>query len=133
MIDLRREELDIKAADVERKAEEAEKRFGLDQERLDTQRELSEERNDIQVDIAEMKDQTAQDRLKLQQAVQMGNLAEKMTKNFSELIMTNKVEKDGFTIKDQGEWTMQRLSKSPPMRLQNPVWEKVKQEAVVQH
>ena len=30
-----------------------------------------------------MKDQTAQDRLKLQQAVQMGNLAEKMTKNFS--------------------------------------------------
>ena len=63
-------------------AEEAEKRFGLDQERLDTQKELSEERNDIQVDIAEMKDQTAQDRLKLQQAVQMGNLAEKMTKNF---------------------------------------------------
>ena len=82
LIDLRREELDIKAADVERKAEEAEKRFGLDQERLDTQRELSEERNDIQVDIARMKDQTAQDRLKLQQAVQMGNLAEKMTKNF---------------------------------------------------
>tara|TARA_E500000178_G_scaffold57471_1_gene54003 strand:- start:1808 stop:4387 length:2580 start_codon:yes stop_codon:yes gene_type:complete len=82
LIDLRREELDIKAADVERKAEEAEKRFGLDQERLDTQKELSEERNDIQVDIAEMKDQTAQDRLKLQQAVQMGNLAEKMTKNF---------------------------------------------------
>ena len=82
LIDLRREELDIKAADVERKAEEAEKRFGLDQERLDTQRELSEERNDIQVDIAKMKDQTAQDRLKLQQAVQMGNLAEKMTKNF---------------------------------------------------
>ena len=82
LVGLRREELNIKAADVERKAEEANKRFGLDQERLDTQRELSEERNDIQVDIAEMKDQTAQDRLKLQQAVQMGNLAEKMTKNF---------------------------------------------------
>ena len=82
LVGLRREELNIKAADVERKAEEAEKRFGLDQERLDTQRELSEERNDIQVDIAKMKDQTAQDRLKLQQAVQMGNLAEKMTKNF---------------------------------------------------
>lgn len=82
LVGLRREELNIKAADVERKAEEANKRFGLDQERLDTQRELSEERNDIQVDIAKMKDQTAQDRLKLQQAVQMGNLAEKMTKNF---------------------------------------------------
>ena len=82
LVGLRREELNIKAADVERKAEEAEKRFGLYQERLDTQRELSEERNDIQVDIAKMKDQTAQDRLKLQQAVQMGNLAEKMTKNF---------------------------------------------------
>jgi hypothetical protein len=82
LVGLRREELNIKAADVERKAEEADKRLDLDQERIDTQRKLSEERNDIQVDIAEMKDQTAQDRLKLQQAVQMGNLAEKMTKNF---------------------------------------------------
>jgi len=81
LVDLRREELGIKAADVERKAMEAEKRFGLDQERLDTQRELTEERIDTQLDVAKMKDQTAQDRLDLQREIQMGNLAEKMTKN----------------------------------------------------
>ena len=81
LVGLRREELNIKAADVERKAEEAEKRFGIDQERINTQKELAEERIDTQLDIAEMKDQTAQDRLKLQQAIQMGNLADKMTKN----------------------------------------------------
>ena len=81
LIGLRREELDIKAADVERKTMEAEKRFGLDQERLDTQKELTEERIDTQLDIAEMKDETAQDRLNLQREIQMGNLADKMTKN----------------------------------------------------
>ena len=82
LVELRREELDIKAADVERKAAEAEKRFGLDQERLDTQRELTEERIDTQLDVAKMKDETAQDRLDLQREIQMGNLAEKMSKNF---------------------------------------------------
>ena len=82
LVELRREELEIKAADVERKAEEAEKRFGLDQERLDTQKELSEERIDTQTDIADMKNETAQDRLNLQREIQMGNLAEKMSKNF---------------------------------------------------
>ena len=81
LIGLRREELDIKAADVQRKTMEAEKRFGLDKERLDTQRELTEERIDTQLDIAEMKDETAQDRLNLQREIQMGNLAEKMSKN----------------------------------------------------
>ena len=81
LVGLRREELDIKAADVERKIMEAEKRFGLDKERMDTQQELAEERIDTQLDIAEMKDETAQDRLDLQREIQMGNLTEKMTKN----------------------------------------------------
>ena len=81
LVGLRREELDIKAADVERKIMEAEKRFGLDKERMDTQQELAEERIDTQLDIAEMKDETAHDRLDLQREIQMGNLTEKMTKN----------------------------------------------------
>lgn len=85
LIDLRKQELDIKSADVERKAEEADKRFGLDQERLDTQRELAEERTDTQFDIAEMKDKVAKERLDLQEKIQMGNLAEKMTKNMSDI------------------------------------------------
>jgi len=86
LIDLRREELGIKSADVQRKAEEADKRFGLDKDRIDTQKELAEERIDTQIDIAEMKDQVAQDRLDLQEKVQMGNLAEKMTKNMNDII-----------------------------------------------
>ena len=85
LIDLRREELGIKSADVQRKAEEADKRFGLDKDRIDTQKELAEERIDTQIDIAEMKDQIAQDRLDLQEKVQMGNLAEKMTKNMNDI------------------------------------------------
>jgi hypothetical protein len=85
LIGLRREELGIKSADVQRKAEEADKRFGLDKDRIDTQKELAEERIDTQIDIAEMKDQTAQDRLDLQEKVQMGNLAEKMTKNMNDI------------------------------------------------
>ena len=85
LVGLRREELDIKSADVQRKAEEANKRFGLDKERINTQKELAEERIDTQVDIAGMKNETAQDRLDLQEKVQMGNLAEKMTKNMNDM------------------------------------------------
>jgi len=85
LVALRREELDIKSADVQRKSEEADKRFELDQNRVDTQKELAEERIDTQVDIAGMKNETAQDRLDLQEKVQMGNLAEKMTKNMNDM------------------------------------------------
>ena len=85
LVGLRREELDIKSADVQRKAEEANKRFGLDKERINTQKDLAEERIDTQVDIAGMKNETAQDRLDLQEKVQMGNLAEKMTKNMNDM------------------------------------------------
>ena len=114
LVELRREELEIKAADVERKAEEAEKRFGLDQERLDTQKELSEERIDTQTDIADMKNETAQDRLNLQREIQMGNLAEKMSKNFfRRLEMANKVQKNSFTVKDQGKVNYSTIKQEP--------------------
>lgn len=55
--------------------------MGLDEERIDKDYEMDQERMDLQADIADMKNKTAQDRIKLQQTVQMGNLAEKMTKN----------------------------------------------------
>ncbi len=81
LVALRREELDIKAQDVERKAKEAQQRMDMDEDRIDKDYEMDQERMDLQADIADMKNKTAQDRLKLQEAIQMANVAEKMTKN----------------------------------------------------
>ena len=81
LVELRREELGIKAQDVQRKAKEAQQRMGMDEERIDKDYEMDQERIDLQADIADMKNKTAQDRINLQKTVQMGNLAEKMTKN----------------------------------------------------
>ena len=44
--------------------------------------------------------------------------------------MTNKVEKDGFTIKDQGRVDYAKIKQEPTNASSNPVWEKVNQEAV---
>ncbi len=81
LVALRREELSIKSMDLERKAEEAQQRFELDEERIDKDYSMDQGRMDLQADIADMKNKTAQDRINLQKAIQMGNLAEKMTKN----------------------------------------------------
>jgi len=81
LVELRREELNIKSMDLERKAKEAEQRFGLDEERIEKDYSMDQERMDLQADIADMKNKTAQDRLKLQESIQMANVAEKMTKN----------------------------------------------------
>jgi hypothetical protein len=81
LVELRREELNIKSMDLERKAKEAEQRFGLDEERIEKDYLMDQERMDLQADIADMKNKTAQDRLKLQESIQMANVAEKMTKN----------------------------------------------------
>tara|TARA_R110001632_G_scaffold71941_1_gene166674 strand:+ start:252 stop:605 length:354 start_codon:yes stop_codon:yes gene_type:complete len=81
LVELRREELNIKSMDLDRKAKEAEQRFGLDEERIEKDYSMDQERMDLQADIADMKNKTAQDRLKLQESIQMANVAEKMTKN----------------------------------------------------
>ena len=81
LVELRREELDIKASDIERKRVEGQERLDLDKERLRQQTELTEDRIEAQMAVAEMRDQTAQDRIRAQQAVQMTNAADKITKN----------------------------------------------------
>lgn len=81
LVALRREELDIKASDIERKRIEGQERLDLDKERLRQQTELTEDRIEAQMSVAEMRDQTAQDRIRAQQAVQMTNAADKITKN----------------------------------------------------
>jgi|TARA_Y100000589_G_scaffold142072_1_gene135552 hypothetical protein len=82
LVELRREELDIKAADVERKADEAEQRIDIEQERLDRNMDMAEDRLKTQVDIADMKNDTAQDRINLQREAQMAKTAENMAKDF---------------------------------------------------
>ena len=82
LVELRREELDIKAADVERKAGEAQQRIDIEQERLDRNMDMAEDRLKTQVDIADMKNDTAQDRINLQREAQMAKTAENMAKDF---------------------------------------------------
>ena len=79
---MRREELCIKAADVERKAGEAQQRIDIEQERLDRNMDMAEDRLKTQVDIADMKNDTAQDRINLQRQAQMAKTAENMAKEF---------------------------------------------------
>ena len=82
LVELRREELDIKAADVERKAGEAQQRIDIEQERLDRNMDMANDRLKTQVDIADMKNDTAQDRINLQREAQMAKTAENMAKDF---------------------------------------------------
>ena len=81
LVELRREELDIKASDIERKRVEGQERLDLDKEKLRQQTELTEDRIEAQMAVAEMRDETAQDRIRAQQAAQMANAADKITKN----------------------------------------------------
>jgi len=81
LVELRRQELDIKAKDVQRKAMEAQQRMEMDEDRIDKDYAMDQERMDLQADIADMKNKTAQDRLRLQESIQMANVAERMTKN----------------------------------------------------
>jgi len=82
LVELRREELEIKAEDVERKAKEAQQRIDIEQERLDRNMGMAEDRLETQVDIADMKNDTAQDRINLQREAQMAKTAENMAKDF---------------------------------------------------
>ena len=80
LVDLRREEISVKAEDVERKKREGEERIGLDIERLNEQSRLTEERIDSSEDIAEMKDRTAQDRLDQQREFKLADLRRESNK-----------------------------------------------------
>ena len=86
LVELRREELEIKSADVERKAGEAQQRIKIEQERLDENMDLADDRLSTQVDIADMKNDTAQDRINLQRETQMAKIQndtiKDVTKNF---------------------------------------------------
>jgi len=82
LVELRKQELEIKAEDVERKASEAQQRIDIEQERLDRNIGMAEDRLETQVDIADMKNDTAQDRLNLQREAQMAKTAENMAKDF---------------------------------------------------
>ena len=82
LVELRKEELDIKAADVDRKADEAQQRIDIEQERLDRNMDMADDRLKTQVDIADMKNDTAQDRINLQREAQMAKTAENMAKDF---------------------------------------------------
>ena len=82
LVELRKQELEIKAEDVDRKASEAQQRIDIEQERLDRNIGMAEDRLETQVDIADMKNDTAQDRLNLQREAQMAKTAENMAKDF---------------------------------------------------
>ena len=82
LVGLRQEELEIKAADVDRKAQEAQQRIDLEQQRLDQQEDIANERLGAQVAIAGMRNDTAQDRIELSREQQMAKTAEEMTKTF---------------------------------------------------
>jgi len=82
LVELRDRELDIKEADMERKAREAQQRISIEQERVDNNKELAEDRMDLQSETAEMKDQIARERINVQRSAQMAKTAENVAKNF---------------------------------------------------
>ena len=63
LVELRRQELDIKAGDLQRKQQEFGERQNLDIMKIDQQDDLAKERIDSSEEIAVMKNETAQDRL----------------------------------------------------------------------
>ena len=82
LVELRDRELDIKEADMDRKAREAQQRIDIEQERVDNNKELAEDRMDLQADAAAMKDQIARERINVQRSAQMAKTAENVAKNF---------------------------------------------------
>jgi hypothetical protein len=67
LVDLRREEIAVKAADVQRKAREFEDKQKYDIMDMEQRDEIARERLDVMEDIAEMRNDTAQDRLDQQE------------------------------------------------------------------
>ena len=63
LVDLRREEIAVKSADVQRKSREFEEKQKYDMVDLQQRDEIARERLDVMEDIAEMRNETSQDRL----------------------------------------------------------------------
>ena len=82
LVNLRDRELDIKEADLQRKAEEADRRIKLESERIDNTADMADERMDLQRELAEMKDSVARERIDLQKSAQMAKTAENVAKEF---------------------------------------------------
>ena len=82
LVGLRKEELNIKSADIDRKASEGQQRIDLERRRIDNQEDIGDERLAAQVAIADMKNDTAQDRIDVARQQQMAKTAENMAKNF---------------------------------------------------
>jgi len=84
LVELRRQELAIKAEDVERKAEDADQRIALDRERLREQSRLTEEKINSSEDIAGMKDERTKERLDQQKELKMADMANKSMKDMTD-------------------------------------------------
>jgi len=82
LVQLRDRELDIKEADMQRKADEANRRIELESERIDNNADVADERMDLQRELAEMKDDVARERIGLQRSAQMAKTAENIAKDF---------------------------------------------------
>ena len=67
LVDLRREEIAVKSADVQRKSREFEEKQKYDMVDMQQRDEIARERLDVMEDIAEMRNETAQDRLDQQE------------------------------------------------------------------
>ena len=67
LVDLRREEIAVKSADVQRKAREFEEKQKYDMVDMQQRDEIARERLDVMEDIAEMRNETSQDRLDQQE------------------------------------------------------------------
>ena len=67
LVDLRREEIAVKSADVQRKSREFEEKQKYDMVDMQQRDEIARERLDVMEDIAEMLNETAQDRLDQQE------------------------------------------------------------------
>ena len=82
LVNLRDRELDIKEADLQRKASEANRRIDLESERIDNTADMADERMELQKEIADMKDDVARERIGLQRSAQMAKTAENIAKDF---------------------------------------------------
>ena len=67
LVDLRREEIAVKSADVQRKSREFEEKQKYDMVDMQQRDEIARERLDVMEDIAEMRNETSQDRLDQQE------------------------------------------------------------------
>jgi hypothetical protein len=79
LIELRRQELDIKAGDLQRKQQEFGERQEIDIMKMDQDEDLTLERIDSSEDIAKMRNETAQDRIEQQERFKAVDLRKETT------------------------------------------------------